>query len=105
MSQFCKGCAYQRYLNGYTRSLEYDYCAYIFVEDKRRPCPPGEGCTEKISRSEWRNKNKFKTQEDYEKYWARVRERRRIAKMKWYNKNKEAINAKIREKRRMAREG
>ena len=26
-------------------------CNYIFMEDKKRPCPPGKGCTVKKKRS------------------------------------------------------
>ena len=37
----CAGCVYL----GWASYL--GYCKYIFVEDKRRPCPPGKGCTVK----------------------------------------------------------
>lgn len=38
----CFGCVYMGVLQGST-----PMCNYIFMEDKRRPCPPGEGCTVK----------------------------------------------------------
>lgn len=105
-SKYCYGCAFQQAINGGARGASgYLYCAYLFMTKKRRPCPAGDGCTAKISPAEWRKSQKFKTQEEYEKYWSKVREQRRIAKMKWYNKNKDEINAKLREKRRLAREG
>ena len=106
-TRYCEGCAFRQMINGGAGKgcLSYIYCAYYFMTNKRRPCPAGDGCTAKISPAEWRKSQKFKTQEDYEEYWAKVREQRRIAKMKWYNKNKEEINAKLREKRRLAREG
>lgn len=28
-------------------------CDYIFIVDQRRPCPPGDECTEFITRKEW----------------------------------------------------
>lgn len=48
----------------YYRSANLDrYCAYIFVEHKRRPCPPGDECTVKIRRKVNRRK-KVKADED-----------------------------------------
>lgn len=38
----CKGCAY--WCGGPTTTKT---CDYILIEGKRRPCPPGEGCTVK----------------------------------------------------------
>ena len=43
-SKYCKDCVY--YMGGFTK-----FCQYIFVEDKRRPCPPGKDCTVKVKRS------------------------------------------------------
>ena len=41
----CEGCIYLSMIgNSYLPC-----CNYIFMEDKRRPCPPGEGCTVKIT--------------------------------------------------------
>lgn len=37
---YCEGCFYWR-----GESSNNQCCNYIFIEDKRRPCPPGEGCT------------------------------------------------------------
>ncbi len=105
-TKHCIGCAFQQAINGGSNGAGgYLSCAYYFMTDKRRPCPAGDGCTVKMSPAEWRKSQKLKNPEEYEKYWAKVKERRRIAKMKWYNKNKDEINAKLREKRRLAREG
>ena len=41
MQKHCKGCVY---LGGHP---DYRTCNYIFIEDKRRPCPPGKDCTVK----------------------------------------------------------
>ena len=38
--KYCKGCYYWGGLNG-----SCDCCNYIFVEGRKRPCPPGKGCT------------------------------------------------------------
>lgn len=38
----CKGCVY------YGRAGAEPICEYILMEQRRRPCPPGEGCTVKI---------------------------------------------------------
>lgn len=42
---YCKNCVY------YTNIFGADYCcSYIFDARKRRPCPAGVGCTEKLVR-------------------------------------------------------
>lgn len=38
----CSGCRY--FFGTY---LVNRCCNYIFIEDRRRPCPPGKGCTVK----------------------------------------------------------
>lgn len=38
----CKDCVY------YGRAGAEPICEYILLEQRRRPCPPGEGCTVKI---------------------------------------------------------
>lgn len=40
----CDNCYYWKRLH----SEGLRCCHYIFIEDKRRPCPPGEECTVKI---------------------------------------------------------
>lgn len=40
IDKHCIGCKY------YMGICEYIYyCSYFAKEDKRRPCPPGKGCT------------------------------------------------------------
>lgn len=51
-NQYCAGCIYYG-----TSTLT---CDYILLEDRRRPCPPGKGCTVK-----------------------RTKRRRRVRKPKW----------------------
>ena len=42
--KYCKGCAY------WGGAYEHNACCnYIFAEGHSRPCPPGKGCTEKIT--------------------------------------------------------
>lgn len=40
-SKYCEDCVY---FQGYSMRC----CNYIFIEDKRRPCPPGKDCTVKV---------------------------------------------------------
>lgn len=49
----CMGCKY--YHNMYDGGY---YCAYLFVTDKRRPCPPGKGCTVKEKRRKKNNEER-----------------------------------------------
>ena len=61
----CKGCAY--WCGGPTTIKT---CDYMLITGKRRPCPPGEGCTVKkrekrkplspVARTRRRNKVKVK---------------------------------------------
>lgn len=45
MDKHCLDCSYCK------GNTEADLCCcYIFITGKRRPCPPGKGCTEKIKR-------------------------------------------------------
>lgn len=39
---YCRGCVYRTYAGA------EPICGYILVERRRRPCPPGEGCTVKV---------------------------------------------------------
>ena len=43
-----KNCLDCKYYQG--NHLEYCTCNYLFITDKRRPCPPGAGCTVKVKR-------------------------------------------------------
>ena len=43
-----KNCHDCKYFYGNT---DFDVCCnYIFVTGRRRPCPPGDGCTVKVKR-------------------------------------------------------
>ena len=43
MMAYCDGCYYQKHFTG-----AGPYCDYLCMVGKRRPCPPGEGCTARI---------------------------------------------------------
>lgn len=43
-NSYCNGCIYKGRV-----SFNTPCCDYIFIEDKMRPCPPGEGCTVKTT--------------------------------------------------------
>ena len=48
--KYCDGCVYL--------SRVYDNicsCDYVFIAGKRRPCPAGTGCTEKLVKKKRRN--------------------------------------------------
>lgn len=40
IDKHCIGC---KYYAGISECIYY--CSYFIKEDKRRPCPPGKGCT------------------------------------------------------------
>jgi hypothetical protein len=45
MDKYCLDCHY------YQGNSEVDICCcYLLITDKRRPCPPGKGCTVKVKR-------------------------------------------------------
>ena len=48
----CWNCVYRGTVEG------IPHCAYIFKTGHRRPCPPGDACTEKVSREVKRRKRK-----------------------------------------------
>lgn len=50
-SAYCNGCVYKGIVQGHVPC-----CNYILMEDKRRPCPPGEGCTVKKTNREAQRK-------------------------------------------------
>ena len=51
---YCDDCVYYAKLGCGTMRC----CNYFIKTDKRRPCPPGEGCTVKVGRKVNRRKKK-----------------------------------------------
>ena len=50
----CDNCVYSGVLSASATRI----CNYIFITNKKRPCPPGEGCTVKVARKVKRRKKK-----------------------------------------------
>ena len=61
----CHDCKY------FYGNTDFDVCCnYIFVTGRRRPCPPGDGCTVKVKRkrrwvSDWERKQKKMQMKNY----------------------------------------
>lgn len=49
----CDDCHYYRMFRSGGR-----YCSYILDTGRKRPCPPGEGCTVKVGRAVNRKRRK-----------------------------------------------
>ena len=49
---YCKGCIYVGKIGSGALC-----CRYIFVSDKLRPCPPGTGCTVKLTNKDVKRRN------------------------------------------------
>lgn len=67
-SDYCNGCVYKGVVGGNTPC-----CNYIFMEDRMRPCPPGEGCTVKMTNQDAR---RLEAEERRKKAAAKAREQR-----------------------------
>ena len=48
---YCDNCVYSALLSASNTRI----CNYIFVKNKKRPCPAGEGCTVKVVRKRRKN--------------------------------------------------
>lgn len=51
---YCDNCVYSGSLTG----LNTRCCNYLLATNQRRPCPPGPGCTVKVSREVKRRRKK-----------------------------------------------
>ena len=111
---WCEGCLYQK---KFTSDMKY--CDYICMTGRRRPCPGGDGCTERIISDPFRpkaftvvNRRRPKTaaseaerkelrrEQARKRYAARIEEdkqKRREKCRKYYHNHKEQCNAKHRE--------
>lgn len=72
----CYGCVYCGSI------AEMPICHYIFIEDKMRGCPPGEGCTKKRLKTEEYEKTKKDRARAARDRMAEYRARRRAMRMK-----------------------
>ena len=116
MMAYCDGCFYQKHFTG-----AGPYCDYLCMVGKRRPCPPGDGCTARkttkrvskygiefgkgdrtdLSGMTPEEKAAYITERKRQYYRARYanktpeeKERDRIAHQKYYQKTKEERNRK-----------
>lgn len=48
---YCRGCRYRKMLYGFG-SGGLAYCSYCLETGKKRPCQPGDGCTEWADKEE-----------------------------------------------------
>ena len=49
---YCRGCVYLGYIDGIRNC-----CNYMLMEDKRRPCPAGKGCTVRTTKRKAKENN------------------------------------------------
>ena len=53
IDSYCNNCIYRAMVTNYMGC-----CTYLLRTDKRRPCPPGKGCTVKVRMKVRRKKKK-----------------------------------------------
>jgi len=97
----CKGCFYGKKFT----ALALTYCDYLCMTGKRRPCPPGEGCTVRITANPYKPKAftvvkrpREKTPEQKEKEKQLRLEKRREQDRKRYLERTEEDKEKDRKK-------
>lgn len=109
---FCKPCDYRKHFAG-----GMDYCDYICMVGKPRPCPAGYGCKvrmvngvpddealRKQTAEEKAARRKEQVRVNARRYYERNREERK-AYMREYNRaNRDLINQRNRERIRKKRE-
>jgi hypothetical protein len=109
---FCKPCDYRKHFAG-----GMDYCDYICMVGKPRPCPAGDGCKvrmvngvpddealRKQTAEEKVARRKEQVRVNARRYYERNREERK-AYMREYNRaNRDLINQRNRERIRKKRE-
>ena len=100
-TDYCKGCFYRKYFT----ARAWPYCDYLCMTGKRRPCPAGDGCTEKVTADPYKPKAftvvkrpRVKTPEQKEKEKQFRLEKRREQDRKRYLERTEEDKEKDREK-------
>ena len=89
---YCKGCIYRGIING-----TIPWCKYVFMEDKLRGCPPGTGCTVRMTDKDVK---RCKEQEKKEQYKKRIeltaeQKRRKAERDREYLAKKRAEKRKV----------
>jgi hypothetical protein len=82
---YCNGCIYKGVVEGHVPC-----CNYIFIEDKPRPCPPGEGCTVKLTSKEIKKRKAKERRGMSVEAMQRKKERDRL-----YREKKKAYTRKL----------
>lgn len=97
----CKGCFFHKTF----AAVEAGYCDYICMTGRRRPCPAGDGCAEKVKTDPYKPKAftvvkrpREKTPEQKEKEKQLRLEKRREQDRKRYLERTEEDKEKDREK-------
>lgn len=75
-SAYGNGCVYRGIVQG-----SLPCCNYIFMEDKRRPCPPGEGCTVKTTNREAQRKGAEERKQRKLEQMKQARAKKRLARV------------------------
>ena len=75
-NSYCNGCVYKGIVQG-----NVPCCNYIFMEDKMRPCPPGEGCTVKTTNWEARRKGAEERKQRKLEQMKQARAKKRLARV------------------------
>lgn len=109
---YCDKCVYRKIL-----TCGLAYCSYLLDTERRRPCPPGEGCTVKVTRKVYRKRERTPEEKAAfaEKRREKERERKRLyyennkqavkeRNKRWRTENKEWVNAYVRDRRKRLKE-
>lgn len=75
-NSYCNGCVYKGIVQGHVPC-----CNYIFMEDKRRPCPPGAGCTVKLTNREAQRKGAEERKQRKLEQMKQARAKKRLARV------------------------
>ena len=86
-TKYCDPCVYSKSITGGW----CQYCDYLFMTGKPRPCPAGDGCTVRVTRRVYRKR--ALTDEEKALRAERRRERNREAKKRSYQMHREEILA------------
>ena len=98
-SAYCMGCHYRKAFNG--GEYQINYCDYLCMTGKRRPCPAGDNCSvwaEKSSR-----RGLARTPEEREALTRMHDERRKRLKREWSRENRRTMSPEEAERRNAAR--
>ena len=93
ITKYCDGCHYRQHFT----SGGLPYCNYLCSTGHKRPCPAGDGCTVRVLRKVYRKR--VRTDAEKIEFREKELERQRRKQKAYYERHKEEISAKAREKR------